>query len=39
LIFILDLSVFVFFIPNVLGYSENYVIANPMQTPPDIVPE
>jgi ubiquinol-cytochrome c reductase cytochrome b subunit len=27
------------FIPNVLGDSENYIMANPMQTPPAIVPE
>jgi ubiquinol-cytochrome c reductase cytochrome b subunit len=33
------LSVFVFFMPNALGDSENYVMANPMQTPPAIVPE
>ena len=38
-IFILALSIFVFFMPNVLGDSENYVMANPMQTPPAIVPE
>ena len=38
-IFIILLSVFVFFMPNVLGDSENYVMANPMQTPPAIVPE
>ena len=38
-IFILALSAFVFFMPNVLGDSENYVMANPMQTPPAIVPE
>ena len=38
-IFILALSGFVFFMPNVLGDSENYVMANPMQTPPAIVPE
>jgi ubiquinol-cytochrome c reductase cytochrome b subunit len=25
--------------PNLLGDSENYVMANPMQTPPAIVPE
>jgi ubiquinol-cytochrome c reductase cytochrome b subunit len=25
--------------PNVLGDSENYIMANPMQTPPAIVPE
>lgn len=38
-IFIIILSVFVFFMPNILGDSENYVMANPMQTPPAIVPE
>lgn len=38
-LFILVLSVFVFFMPNLLGDSENYVMANPMQTPPAIVPE
>ena len=38
-IFILVLSIFVFFMPNILGDSENYVMANPMQTPPAIVPE
>ena len=38
-IFILVLSMFVFFMPNLLGDSENYVMANPMQTPPAIVPE
>jgi ubiquinol-cytochrome c reductase cytochrome b subunit len=38
-IFIFVLSVFVFFMPNVLGDCENYIMANPMQTPPAIVPE
>jgi ubiquinol-cytochrome c reductase cytochrome b subunit len=38
-LFIIVLSVFVFFMPNALGDSENYVMANPMQTPPAIVPE
>jgi len=38
-LFIIVLSTFVFFMPNVLGDSENYVMANPMQTPPAIVPE
>jgi len=38
-IFILALSIFVFFMPNILGDSENYVMANPMQTPAAIVPE
>jgi len=38
-IFILGLSIFVFFMPNVLGDSDNYIMANPMQTPSAIVPE
>jgi ubiquinol-cytochrome c reductase cytochrome b subunit len=38
-LFFLILSIFVFFMPNALGDSENYVMANPMQTPPAIVPE
>lgn len=38
-LFIFGLSLFVFFMPNVLGDSENYVMANPMQTPAAIVPE
>jgi ubiquinol-cytochrome c reductase cytochrome b subunit len=38
-IFIFILGGFVCFGPNVLGDSENYVMANPMQTPPAIVPE
>jgi ubiquinol-cytochrome c reductase cytochrome b subunit len=38
-IFIFVLSIFVFFMPNLLGDSENYIMANPMQTPPAIVPE
>ena len=38
-IFIMGLSIFVFFMPNVLGDSDNYIMGNPMQTPPAIVPE
>jgi len=38
-LFIIILSIFVFFMPNILGDSENYIMANPMQTPPAIVPE
>jgi ubiquinol-cytochrome c reductase cytochrome b/c1 subunit len=30
---------FVFFIPNYLGDADNYINANPLQTPPHIVPE
>nr|ANO44452.1 cytochrome b [Schizochytrium sp. TIO1101]QBK37900.1 cytochrome b [Aurantiochytrium acetophilum] len=32
-------SYFVFFAPNVLGHSDNYIMANPMVTPAHIVPE
>nr|YP_009582591.1 apocytochrome b [Dactylellina haptotyla]QBL01976.1 apocytochrome b [Dactylellina haptotyla] len=38
-LFIWVLSLFVYFMPNFLGDSENYVMANPMQTPAAIVPE
>jgi len=38
-IFLFLLSIFVFFMPNLLGDSENYIMANPMQTPAAIVPE
>nr|YP_010727830.1 apocytochrome b [Leptographium terebrantis]WDZ67749.1 apocytochrome b [Leptographium terebrantis] len=38
-IFFFVLGFFVFFMPNALGDSENYIMANPMQTPPAIVPE
>jgi len=38
-LFFFILSVFVFFLPNQLGDCENYVVANPMQTPAAIVPE
>ena len=39
LFFFLALSVMVFFYPNLLGHSDNYIQANPMVTPPSIVPE
>jgi len=32
-------SFFVFFYPNALGHSDNYIEANPLVTPPHIVPE
>ena len=38
-LFFIVISIIVFFMPNTLGDSENYVMANPMQTPPAIVPE
>jgi ubiquinol-cytochrome c reductase cytochrome b subunit len=37
--FFLVLSIIVFYYPNLLGHSDNYIPANPMQTPPSIVPE
>ena len=30
---------FVFFTPNLLGHTDNYIQANPLQTPEHIVPE
>lgn len=36
---ILALRFFVFFYPNLLGHPDNYIPANPMVTPPHIVPE
>jgi len=39
LLFFLILSVIVFFYPNLLGHSDNYIPANPMSTPASIVPE
>ena len=38
-LFLLALSVIVFFYPNLMGHSDNYIPANPMQTPASIVPE
>lgn len=39
LFFFLVLSVVVFFYPNIMGHSDNYLEANPMVTPASIVPE
>ena len=38
-LFILVLAIMVFYYPNLLGHSDNYIQANPMQTPASIVPE
>jgi ubiquinol-cytochrome c reductase cytochrome b subunit len=38
-IFLVLFSLFVFFSPNMLGHSDNYILANPLVTPPHIVPE
>ena len=36
---LLAIMLVVAFAPNALGHSDNYIPANPMQTPPSIVPE
>lgn len=37
--FLIFFSIFLFFFPNTLGHTDNYIIANPMVTPTHIVPE
>jgi len=39
LLFLLFFAVFLFFLPNLLGHPDNYIPANPLVTPPHIVPE
>jgi len=39
LVLVLILSFFVIYYPNILGHADNYIPANPMSTPPHIVPE
>jgi ubiquinol-cytochrome c reductase cytochrome b/c1 subunit len=38
-VFTLLFAYFVFYMPNYLGHADNYVEANPLVTPPHIVPE
>jgi ubiquinol-cytochrome c reductase cytochrome b subunit len=38
-LFFLALTLFVFYAPNKLGHPDNYIPANPIQTPASIVPE
>jgi ubiquinol-cytochrome c reductase cytochrome b/c1 subunit len=38
-VFLIVFAFFVFFAPNFFGEVDNYIEANPMQTPPHIVPE
>ncbi|HEX7798871.1 MAG TPA: cytochrome b N-terminal domain-containing protein [Asticcacaulis sp.] len=38
-VFLIMFAVFVFFAPDALGHSDNYIPANPLQTPAHIVPE
>jgi ubiquinol-cytochrome c reductase cytochrome b/c1 subunit len=37
--FLLFFAYIVFYLPNYLGHADNYIPANPLQTPPHIVPE
>ena len=37
--FLIVFALFVFFAPNYLGHPDNYIMANPLVTPPHIVPE
>ncbi|WP_443750592.1 cytochrome b [Asticcacaulis solisilvae] len=39
ILFLIMFAVFVFFAPDALGHADNYVPANPLQTPNHIVPE
>ncbi|MDO1558279.1 cytochrome b/b6 [Brevundimonas sp. 2R-24] len=39
LVFLILFATFVFFNPNALGHADNYIPANPLQTPAHIVPE
>jgi quinol-cytochrome oxidoreductase complex cytochrome b subunit len=39
MVFLIVYSIFVFYMPNALGDAQNYIPANPLQTPPEIVPE
>ncbi len=38
-IFLILFAVFVFYMPDSLGHADNYIRANAVQTPPEIVPE
>ncbi len=38
-LFLILFATFVFYMPNALGHADNYIPANPLQTPPEIVPE
>jgi ubiquinol-cytochrome c reductase cytochrome b subunit len=38
-LFLILFATFVFFMPDALGHADNYIPANALQTPPEIVPE
>ncbi|HYC96720.1 cytochrome b/b6 [Brevundimonas sp.] len=39
ILFLILFATFVFYLPNALGHADNYIPANPLQTPAHIVPE
>ncbi|WP_311032249.1 cytochrome b [Mesorhizobium koreense] len=39
IVFLFIFAYFIFYIPNFLGHADNYVEANPLKTPSEIVPE
>jgi len=38
-LFMILFAVFIFYMPDALGHADNYIPANALQTPPEIVPE
>jgi ubiquinol-cytochrome c reductase cytochrome b subunit len=38
-LFLILFAAFIFYMPDALGHADNYIPANPLQTPPEIVPE
>ncbi|SMF46471.1 ubiquinol-cytochrome c reductase cytochrome b subunit [Tistlia consotensis] len=38
-VFLIAFAVVIFYLPNYMGHTDNYIEANPLQTPPHIVPE
>jgi quinol-cytochrome oxidoreductase complex cytochrome b subunit len=38
-LFAILFAVFIFYMPDALGHADNFIPANPLQTPPEIVPE
>jgi quinol-cytochrome oxidoreductase complex cytochrome b subunit len=38
-LFLILFAVFIFYMPDALGHADNFIPANPLQTPPEIVPE
>jgi len=38
-VYLIVFAILVFFMPNALGHADNYIPANPLSTPADIVPE